>query len=47
VTDWFGKDIKDGIGDDLSVDADNVGTLRDTPDAKNGQQSHLVVYTGA
>ena len=31
--DWFGKNVKDGIGDDLGVDSNNTATIGNTPDA--------------
>ncbi len=31
--DWLCEDIKNSIGDDLSVDVDVAGSISDTPDA--------------
>jgi len=31
--DRLGQDIKNGIGDDLSIDRGDSGTVSDTPDA--------------
>ena len=31
--DWLGEDIKDSIGDDFGIEADNAATISDTPDA--------------
>jgi hypothetical protein len=31
--DWLGKDIKNGVGDDFAVDAEDAGAVGDTPDA--------------
>ena len=32
--DWLGKNIKDGVGNDLSIDIDLTGAIGNTPDAK-------------
>ena len=32
--DWLGKNIEDGIGDDLSIKTNKTTTVSDTPDAK-------------
>lgn len=32
--DWLGKDIEDGIGDDLSVDRDVARAVSNAPDAE-------------
>ena len=34
--DGLGKDIKDGVADDLSVDIDVAGSVGNTPDAVSG-----------
>lgn len=30
--DWLGKNVKDGVGNDLAVDIGDTGTVSDTPD---------------
>ena len=36
--DGFGENVKDGIGDDLSVDINLAGSVGDTPDAAQHNQ---------
>lgn len=33
--DWLGKNVKDGVGDDLSVNAGLAGAIGDTPDTRD------------
>lgn len=33
--DWLGENVKDGVGDDLGVNAGNAGTVGYTPDAES------------
>ena len=36
--DRLGKNVKDGIGNNLSVDGRNAGSISNTPDADRSQQ---------
>ena len=48
--DWLGENIKDGIGNDLSVHVDIARSISNTPDAmtceRSARSEHERTYTG-
>lgn len=31
--DWLGKNVEDGVGDDLGIESNNTGTIGNSPNA--------------
>ena len=40
--DRLGKDIENGVTDNLGIDTDVPGAISDTPDAKNSQRGEQI-----